>query len=159
MLVECTYTNSTAQLTSSNEKVASSINITTLKQIISHSFDILTSKKMAGSVDVSQTEFYAIYEAIVHHFECQMMCEEPEQMDEFEGQVNINMDPTSWKKLKEILNVYFPVTAQDDCTADIITELTEAIKTQLKEHHLQDIPLFNEKVLIDCLFLLNCYEI
>lgn len=134
-------------------------NIATLKQIVSTSFAILTSKRQMDSIDVPQAESDAVAKAIINHFQCQMMCEEPEQMDEFESHVNVNLDPTSWKKLTELLNVYFPSFSiaknVEGGVTDVKTELVEAIKTQLKELHLQDLPLFEEKVKINttCRFL------
>ena len=71
------------------------------------------------------------------------------------------MDAMNWNKLNEIVSVCFPgspVTvsisaggggdAGSEAGADdgVKTELAEAIKTQLKEHHLQDLPMFQEKV-------------
>lgn len=72
-------------------------------------------------------------------------------MEEVEGHISVNMDPINWNKLNEIISVCFPgssVTASgDDGGGDgVKAELAEAIKTQLKEHHLQDLPLFQEKV-------------
>ena len=129
-------------------------NVVTLKQIISRSFDVLTSKRQTDSMDIPQAECDAVAQAAVQHFESQLMCEETEQMEEFQGHVSVNMDPTNWIKLNEIVNIYFPsstITSGDghtDGIAGIKTELVEAIKTQLKEHHLQDLPMCEEKVLI-----------
>lgn len=146
------------QLSSSNPRVASCIsNIVTLKQIIGRSFDLLTSKKLTDSVDIPQAECDALAQATLHHFHNQFVCpnegERGEEMDEVEGHVSINMDPMNWNKLNEIIGVHFPGSAMitdgdgsDDSVAGVKTELAEAIKTQLKEHHLQDLPMFQEKV-------------
>lgn len=75
-------------------------------------------------------------------------------MDEVEGQVSINLDPINWNKLNEIISACFPgssviMSSADDSSeavAGVKTELAEAIKTQLKEQHLQDLPMFQEKV-------------
>lgn len=75
-------------------------------------------------------------------------------MDEVEGQVSINLDPINWNKLNEIISAHFPdspviMSSADDSSeavAGVKTELAEAIKTQLKEQHLQDLPMFQEKV-------------
>ena len=100
-------------------------------------------------MDIPQVEFEAIAQAIFQHFQCQIMCQEPEETEEFEGHVNVDLEPTSWKKLNEIMAVYFPSYSPEvkgEKTTEVKTELRDAIKTQLKEHHLQDLPLFEEKV-------------
>ena len=77
------------------------------------------------------------------------MCEEAEEFEEFEGHISVDLDPVNWKRLKEIVRVYFPesdITIDKGKLPDSSTELTEAIKTQLKEHHLQPLPPFEEKV-------------
>ena len=130
----------------------------TLKQIISRSFDLLTSKRLTDLVDIPQAECDAVAQATLHHFHSQLVCHEEggggEEMDEVEGQVSITLDPINWNKLNEIISAYFPgspviTSSADDSSegvAGVKTELAEAIKTQLKEHHLQDLPTFQEKV-------------
>lgn len=138
------------QLRSSNKEVASCTSSTaSLKRIISHSFNILTSKGPSDSADILQRESSAVAQAVVYHFSCQLMCEEAEEFEEFEGHISVDLDPVNWKKLKEIVSVYFPesdITIDKGKLPDSSTELTEAIKTQLKEHHLQPLPPFEEKV-------------
>ena len=138
------------QLSSSNKITASSIcNVTTLRRIISHSFDILTSKTKSGSMDVHLSESDAIAEALIDHFSSELMCEESEQLEEFEGRVNIDTDLTNWKKLNELIRIYFPgfsCTTDEEKRSSVKPELAEAIKTQLKEHHLQNLPSFEQKV-------------
>ena len=134
----------------------------TLKQIISCSYDLLTSKRLTDSVDIPQAECDALTQATLQHFHNQLMCQNEggggEEIDEVEGHVSVNMDPTNWNKLNEIIGVYFPGSAMivdgdgsDGGVASVKTELAEAIKTQLKEHHLQDLPMFQEKV---CIFVI-----
>ena len=121
----------------------------TLKKIISHSFNILTSKSRPDSVDIPQSECEAVSQALVQHFQCQIMCREAEDGEEFEGRVNVDLNPTNWKKFNEIMAACFPGCSSDverERMAEVKNELKEAIKTQLKEHHLQDLPLFEEKV-------------
>ena len=131
----------------------------TLKQIIGRSFDLLTSKRLTDSVDIPQAECNAVAQATLHHFHSQLMCHEEgggEEMDEVDGQISINVDPINWNKLNEIISAYFPSSPVTTSSADdssegvdgVKTELAEAIKTQLKEHHLQDLPMFQEKVYI-----------
>ena len=135
----------------------------TLKRIIGRSFDLLTSRRLTDSVDIPQAESDAIAQAILQYFHSQLTTpheEEGEETEEIEGQVSVNMDAMNWNKLNEIVSMCFPgspVTvssrngaggtgseAGDD--GGVKTELAEAIKTQLKEHHLQDLPMFQEKV-------------
>lgn len=137
----------------------------TLKRIIGRSFDLLTSRRLTDSVDIPQAESDAIAQAILQHFHSQLTTpheEEGEETEEIEGQVSVNMDAMNWNKLNEIVSMCFPgspVTvgsrnggggdAGSEAGADdggVKTELVEAIKTQLKEHHLQDLPMFQEKV-------------
>ena len=110
-------------------------------------------------MDIPQAECNALAQATLRHFHNQLMCQDEgergEEMDEVEGHVSVNMDLMNWNKLNEIIGVYFPGSAMntdgdgsDDSVADVKTELAEAIKTQLKEHHLQDLPMFQEKVYI-----------
>ena len=141
---------------SSNPQLASCIsNVVTLKQIISRSFDLLTSKRLTDSVDIPQSECDAVATATLHHFHSQLVSHDKQEgggeMEEVEDHISINMDPINWNKLNEIISVCFsgsPVTVSgDDGGSDgVKAELAEAIKTQLKEHHLQDLPLFQEKV-------------
>ena len=139
------------QLSSTNKITASSINnTTTLKGIISRSFDILTSKTKSDSMDIHLSERDAIAEALIDHFSSELMCEESEQLEEFEGRVNVDVDFTNWKKLTELIRVYFPgfsCTADMEKRSSVRTELAEAIKTQLKERHLQNLPSFEQKVM------------
>ena len=124
--------------------------MTTLKRIISRSFDILASKTKLDSMDIHQSESSVIAEALMEHFSSEMMCEESEQLEEFEGRVNINMDLTNWKKLNELICIYFSgfsCTTDGEKRSGVKTELAEAIKTQLKEHHLQNLPSFEQKVI------------
>ena len=111
-------------------------------------------------MDIPQAECDAIAQATLHHFHTQLVCHDElggeggEESEEVEGQVGINLDPTNWQKLNEIINVYFPGSpviksngdAGSEDVENVKTELAEAIKTQLKEHHLQDLPTFQEKV-------------
>ena len=62
-----------------------------------------------------------------------------EEIDEVEGHVSVNMDPTNWNKLNEIIGVYFPGSAMivdgdgsDGGVASVKTELAEAIKNTIK---------------------------
>ena len=79
-------------------------------------------------------------------------------MEEVEGHISVNMDPINWNKLNEIIDVCFPgsrvtVSGDDGGGDGVKAELAEAIKTQLKEHHLQDLPLFQEKVFQNITFV------
>lgn len=131
--------------------------MTILKQIISHSFDILTSKTKSGSMDnIYQSESDAIAQALVDYFSSEMMCEESDQFEEFKGHVNVDMDLTNWKKLNELIHVYFPglsCTTDGERRCSVKTELAEAIRTQLKEHHFQNLPSFEQKV---CSLIVFC---
>lgn len=138
------------QLSSSNRITASSIsNVTTLKRIINRSFDILTSKTKSDSMDMNSSESDAIAESLIDHFSSELMCEESDHLEGFEGHVNVDMDLTNWKKLNELIRVYFPgfsCTTDGEKRSSVKTELAEAIKTQLKEHHLQNLHSFEQKV-------------
>ena len=123
--------------------------MTTLKQIVARSFDILTSTTVSGSTDLSEFESNAVAQALVEHFSSQLMCMESEQLEEFDGHVSVDLDSTSWNKLNEILSICFPGFSgmgDMDGRSGVTNELAEAIKTQLKEHHFQDLPSFEQKV-------------
>ena len=123
-----------------------------MRQIIGRSFDILTSKKLTDSVDIPQAECDALAQATLQHFHNQLMCEESEEdVDEVEGHVSVELGSINWNKLNEIVSTYFPSSSAiksggDDGMAGVKKELVEAIKTQLKEHHFQELPTFQEKV-------------
>jgi hypothetical protein len=125
--------------------------VVTLKQIIGRSFDLLTSKRPTDSVDIPQAECDSVAEAALQHFRSQLVSHDEqggggEEMEEVEGHVSVNFDPTNWNKLNEIISAYFPGSPVIMSGDEVKAELAEAIKTQLKEHHLQDLPMFQEKV-------------
>ncbi len=127
----------------------------TLKQIIDRSFDLLTSKRLTDSVDIPQAECDSVAEATLQHFHSQFVSHEEqggggEEMEEVEAHISVNMDPTNWNKLNEIISACFPGSPVVVSGAGVKAELAEAIKTQLKEHHLQDLPMFQEKVYQKC---------
>ena len=95
-----------------------------------------------------------IVTSVLHFFAPQLSVgsshseEEEEEEEELCGGTRPHVNPIGWNKLRELLENFFP-SCDLGCgpyMEDLPTELVEAIRTQLKERHLQCLPSLMEKV-------------
>ncbi len=83
-----------------------------------------------------------------------------EQREEIEEPINCSYELASWNKLSQLLDVYFDDDTEIMDGESDLTELTDAVHTQLKEQHLQSNPSLVNKVYTNvpiCRLLLHVY--
>ncbi len=141
------------QVTSCNPFLSSMVGASTLRQIIAYGGAQLLSKGGAFARDSIDAESEIIGAAILNHFSTQMATRNntSEEGEEDEGMLSEGgtyLAFVNWNKLKELVQSFFPscnLSAAKSNTR-VPKELLEAIKTQLKERHLQCLPSLLEKV-------------
>ena len=142
------------QLLSCNPVMSSSLGGSSLKRIISHAASLLENDT-GHSEQAPLQENEAIVQSIIHVLGSQLSHpkanddeeEEEEEEEENEEQQDIKgntyLDLAGWTKLMNLLDLNF---SSDVLHSSFPADLSSAIKTQLKERHLQYLPEIVEKV-------------
>ncbi len=106
--------------------------------------------------NLSETE--VLTSTIKQHFSPQLTHpREMEQREEIEEPVNTSYELASWNKLNQLLAMYFDDNNEVVDTESALTELTDAVKTQLKEQRLQSLPSLINKVKTILIIELNVH--
>ena len=129
--------------------ISLSLGPSTLKRIISHAATCLMDGKSASS-KAHPDEREAIVNSILHFFRPQLTAIAVSNEEEEEDEVikdRSYVDLVGWTKLRELLEGYFPSCDPAPASnSSFPVELENAIKTKLKERHLQCLPRLMEKV-------------